>query len=79
MCPLLTLGQYANWSPSGHKLVWVSNDKNLYFQTGESGWDTNSVQTVTNDGGWCIDEPRIMGTVYEGNTDNCIVSYLLLN
>ena len=27
---------------------------------------------VTNDGGWCIDDPRILGTVYPGTSQNCI-------
>ena len=24
--------QYAIWSPTGHILTWVSNDKNIYYQ-----------------------------------------------
>ena len=24
--------QYAIWSPTGHTLAWVSNEKNIYYQ-----------------------------------------------
>ena len=54
--------QYASWSPSGHRLIWVSNNKDIYYQTGDD-FATDAIR-VTDDGGWCIDNPRILGTVY---------------
>ena len=53
--------QYAAWSPSGHKLIWVSNNKDIYYQTGSNGFASSTTKRVTDDGGWCIDEPHILG------------------
>jgi len=61
----------ARWSPSGHTLIWVSNDKDIYYHTGNGGFDSTA-ERVTNDGGWCITNPRIMGTIYNNQSSNCI-------
>lgn len=62
--------QYAGWAPTGHNLVWVSNDKDVYYQKGSFG--AEYTVRVTNTGGWCIDNPRILSTVYEGKSKGCI-------
>lgn len=62
--------QYASWSPSGHRLIWVSNNKDIYYQTGDD-FATDAIR-VTDDGGWCIDNPRILGTVYPNLSASCM-------
>lgn len=62
--------QYAGWSPVDHSLVWVSNDKDIYYQKGQFG--VSSTVRVTNTGGWCIDNPRILSTVYEGKSKGIV-------
>ena len=36
--------QYADWSPTGHTLLWVSNDKDIYFQTESDGFKSDPVR-----------------------------------
>ena len=40
--------QYAGWSPTGHNLIWVSNDKDIYYQTGD--FSNPSTRRVTDTG-----------------------------
>ena len=55
---ILTQAQYCGWSPTGHSLVCVSNNKDIYL------WDANMLTSkanptqVTTDGGWCMDSHR---------------------
>ena len=42
----------------------------IFYQTDLN--DENTVHQVTDDGGWCIDSPRILGTVYPGDKNKCI-------
>lgn len=64
--------QYAAWSPSGHKLIWVSNNKDIYYQTGSNGFASSTTKRVTDDGGWCIDEPHILEIEYPGTSGKCM-------
>ena len=48
----------------------MSNNKDIYYQ--KTAFDASSTVRVTNTGGWCIDNPRVMGTVYPGKSTGCI-------
>ena len=62
--------QFVMWSPTEHILLWVTNEKNIYYQSDLTNSD--SAIQVTDNGGWCIENPRILGTVYNGSADKCI-------
>ena len=69
----LKQAQWCGWSPVGHKLACVSQDKNIHLWTTPDCFTVDPV-AVTDDGGWCLDEARIMDVVYtqENGKDKCI-------
>ena len=65
----LKQAQYCGWSPAGHNLVCVDNDKNIHVSNAAG----DAWVEVTNDGGWCDKETRILGVEYGGKDETkCI-------
>merc|ERR1711953_1012045 len=57
--------QFAGWSPNADgntKLVWVTNQKDIYFSTSADKFVATN--RVTNDGGWCLDKHHLLGVEY---------------
>ncbi|CAG5099345.1 Oidioi.mRNA.OKI2018_I69.XSR.g16466.t1.cds [Oikopleura dioica] len=65
--------QFAGWSPNAEgdtKLVWVTNNKDIYYSTDNDKFATGN--RVTNDGGWCLKKHHLLGVEYETVSDKCM-------
>ena len=71
---ILAQAQYCGWSPTGHNLVCVSTNKDIYLWADEKLTAKNAPHQVTEGGGWCMDSHRIMDVVYtqEKGREKCM-------
>ena len=67
---ILAQAQYCGWSPTGHNLVCVSNDKDIYLWADADLVSKSKPLEVTNSGGWCMDSHRIMDVIYTQDDGN---------
>ena len=61
---ILAQAQYCGWSPTGHNLVCVSKDKDIYLWADADLAGVKAPARITDNGGWCMDSHRIMDVVY---------------
>jgi len=57
---IMKQAQYCGWAPTGHGLVCVSGNKDIYVSLKGTAF-----VRVTENGGWCDGKTRILGVEYE--------------